>query len=295
MSDSATSSGSNRRNSSVGPGTRTDTDTLAPKAKLARIRDNQRRSRKRRREYLQELEEKYRECERAGVEASALVQAAARKVLDENRRLRALLKSRGVSDAEIDEVALEEREPQVVSSSTTTIQLETTLNTRRPCCPETKFESTPLPEQSERQARQTPGLTASFVADNTQRLSPLCMSSSSSQSFRQRTISPAITHPSPGYPQPTPTYLDPITSTNNTLPHDALHLDPLSLHEGWSSYATPFDHTSDSGHISTRTTIPQGVNTTGGHGVNLDLAYDDSGMFDGLVRFPNGTLNSRWE
>ncbi|KAF1817137.1 hypothetical protein P152DRAFT_382253, partial [Eremomyces bilateralis CBS 781.70] len=63
----------------------------------ARIRDNQRRSRARRKEYLQELEEKYRHCEQMGVEASAEIQAAARKVLDENKKLRAILQQRGLS------------------------------------------------------------------------------------------------------------------------------------------------------------------------------------------------------
>ncbi|KKY25763.1 hypothetical protein UCDDS831_g01856 [Diplodia seriata] len=75
-----------------------------PQAKdnLARIRDNQRRSRARRKEYLQELESKYRSCEQMGVQASAEIQAAAKRVLDENRRLRALLRHMGVSDADID-------------------------------------------------------------------------------------------------------------------------------------------------------------------------------------------------
>ncbi|KAF2432585.1 hypothetical protein EJ08DRAFT_585201, partial [Tothia fuscella] len=67
------------------------------KANLARIRDNQRRSRARRKEYLQELETKYRQCEQIGVEASSEMQVAARKVLEENRKLRTLLKSKGMS------------------------------------------------------------------------------------------------------------------------------------------------------------------------------------------------------
>ncbi|KAF1347999.1 hypothetical protein BDV97DRAFT_298634, partial [Delphinella strobiligena] len=71
-------------------------------ASLARIRDNQRRSRARRKEYLQELESKNRVCEAIGVEASAEIQAAARRVLDENTRLRQLLKQHGLSDADID-------------------------------------------------------------------------------------------------------------------------------------------------------------------------------------------------
>ncbi|KAF2728300.1 hypothetical protein EJ04DRAFT_528751 [Polyplosphaeria fusca] len=77
-------------------------ESKASKAQnLARIRDNQRRSRARRKEYLQELEAKLRGCEQMGVEASAEIQSAARKVLEENRKLRALLRDRGVTEAEI--------------------------------------------------------------------------------------------------------------------------------------------------------------------------------------------------
>ncbi|KAJ4301587.1 hypothetical protein N0V90_003680 [Kalmusia sp. IMI 367209] len=60
-----------------------------------------RRSRARRKEYLQELEAKLRDCEQVGIEASAEIQSAARRVLDENRKLRALLHERGVSDSDI--------------------------------------------------------------------------------------------------------------------------------------------------------------------------------------------------
>ena len=71
-------------------------------ANLARVRDNQRRSRARRREYLSELEEKWRICEHRGIEASAEIQAAARRVVEENKRLRQLLYQHGILDVEID-------------------------------------------------------------------------------------------------------------------------------------------------------------------------------------------------
>ena len=48
------------------------------------------------------MEERLRECERRGVEASSEIQQAARKVLEENKRLRALLNDRGVADESID-------------------------------------------------------------------------------------------------------------------------------------------------------------------------------------------------
>lgn len=60
----------------------------------SRIRDNQRRSRARQKEYIHELEEKVQACERLGVQASLEIQQAARNVLEENKRLRALLMSR---------------------------------------------------------------------------------------------------------------------------------------------------------------------------------------------------------
>ncbi|CAH0015613.1 unnamed protein product [Clonostachys rhizophaga] len=72
--------------------------TPAQKANLARIRDNQRRSRARKREYLQDLENRLRVCELQGIEASAEVQMAARRVAEENRQLRELLQKQGLSD-----------------------------------------------------------------------------------------------------------------------------------------------------------------------------------------------------
>lgn len=59
------------------------------------------RSRARRKEYLQEIEAKLRSCEQLGIEASAEIQSAARKVLEENKKLRSLLLECGMSDADI--------------------------------------------------------------------------------------------------------------------------------------------------------------------------------------------------
>ncbi|TVY25439.1 hypothetical protein LHYA1_G005710 [Lachnellula hyalina] len=76
--------------------------TGSEKANLARIRDNQRRSRARRKEYLQELEAKLRQCELQGIEASAEIQVAARRVADENKKLRGLLFQNGVAEDSIE-------------------------------------------------------------------------------------------------------------------------------------------------------------------------------------------------
>ncbi|KNG91135.1 hypothetical protein ANOM_000563 [Aspergillus nomiae NRRL 13137] len=76
------------------------TDQIPPSL---RIRDNQRRSRARRREYIQDLEERLHKFEALGVQATREVQAAGRKVAVENTLLRSLLKLRGVSDRDVQE------------------------------------------------------------------------------------------------------------------------------------------------------------------------------------------------
>lgn len=111
---------------------RTDKNTLfflSPSQKsadLARVRDNQRRSRARRKEYLQELETKYWTCEQVGVGASAEIQAAARLVVNENKRLRALLMKYGISSREINGEG-EETASSVVEN------LEAMMGKRRAC------------------------------------------------------------------------------------------------------------------------------------------------------------------
>lgn len=58
-----------------------------------------------------------RTCQTAGIEISAEMQAAARRVLDENKRLRHLLKQRGLTDADI-ESASTQSSAEIVGSST---------------------------------------------------------------------------------------------------------------------------------------------------------------------------------
>lgn len=100
---------------------------------LARIRDNQRRSRARRKEYLADLETRYRTCEQLGVQASAEIQAAARRVVDENRRLRALLLQKGLSEAEIDTAPIAPADHPGLTQSAA--ELESLLVSPRACRP----------------------------------------------------------------------------------------------------------------------------------------------------------------
>lgn len=57
----------------------------------ARVRDNQRRSRARRKEYTKELEARLREYELKGVKVAQEIQDAARAVLEENKRLKIII------------------------------------------------------------------------------------------------------------------------------------------------------------------------------------------------------------
>ncbi|TQS33537.1 hypothetical protein Golomagni_06114, partial [Golovinomyces magnicellulatus] len=105
-------------------------------ANLARIRENQRRSRAKRKEYVQELERRLRTYELQGVEATAEVQVAARRVAEENKKLRELLREHGYSDDYIMhylKTSTQHQDGLVSQGSASGIQaLEQTMVTRRP-------------------------------------------------------------------------------------------------------------------------------------------------------------------
>ncbi|KAI9745612.1 MAG: hypothetical protein M1818_001146 [Claussenomyces sp. TS43310] len=115
----------------------------AEQENLMRIRDNQRRSRARRKEYLRELEARLRQCALQGVETSAEIQLAARRVADENRKLRCLLEKHGVGDNVVNAYLTDEPlharsshgpDASVATDSRLVEGLEQMLNTRKPCC-----------------------------------------------------------------------------------------------------------------------------------------------------------------
>lgn len=147
------------------------------------MRDNQRRSRARRKEYLQELEEKFRKCEQLGVEASAEIQAAARRVVEENRRLRALLRRKGVHEAEIDGF-VDAQEQESPSSES----LQTLLTTRKPCSGHSCCGS----------AGPGAGTDAGAGLDTGQRRLPSLTPSSSSSQTPASTLPTSAPRPAPG-------------------------------------------------------------------------------------------------
>lgn len=79
----------------------------------SRLRENQRRSRARKKEYLVSLEARFQACQRTGIEANVEIQVAAKKVVRENKLLRAMLNRRGVTDAEINKTLKEGERDQM--------------------------------------------------------------------------------------------------------------------------------------------------------------------------------------
>ncbi|CAI4210880.1 unnamed protein product [Parascedosporium putredinis] len=111
-------------------------------ANLERIRNNQRRSRARKKEYVQELEDRLRKVELQGVNAASEIQVAARRVASENKKLRALLHQNGVSEDTIDTFLYTSTTPPPQDSPTGRLarlgpsvnNLEQLLVPRRPSC-----------------------------------------------------------------------------------------------------------------------------------------------------------------
>lgn len=71
-------------------------------SRLSRIRENQRRSRARKREYLEDLEGRWKKCQELGVQANVELQKAARRVIEENALLRRILAELGWETARVE-------------------------------------------------------------------------------------------------------------------------------------------------------------------------------------------------
>ncbi|CUS15883.1 unnamed protein product [Tuber aestivum] len=107
------------------------TTAAGAKDNASRLRENQRRSRARKKEYLASLEARFQACQRAGVEANVEIQNAAKRVVRENLLLREMLRNRGVGDSEIDRVIREGGEESVDGESAVDGVLK--VLGRRPC------------------------------------------------------------------------------------------------------------------------------------------------------------------
>jgi len=144
--------------------------TASEKANLARIRDNQRRSRARRKEYLQELEARLRQCELQGIEASAEIQQAARRVADENKKLRSLLAQHGIGEDNIEGYLQRSQTSDTLmnnqfgNNSVAVQVLEQLLQTRKVCCAD---GNTGAPSISRSRDSSGSGSTVQSIWDNT--------------------------------------------------------------------------------------------------------------------------------
>lgn len=102
----------------------------------SRLRENQRRSRARKKEYLVSLEARLQACQRTGVEANVEIQVAAKKVVRENKLLRAMLVRRGVTDSEINKTLKdggEEEGSDEVGRSESAVEGVLRVLGKRPC------------------------------------------------------------------------------------------------------------------------------------------------------------------
>lgn len=77
---------------------------LEDQARASRIRDNKRRFRLRRKEYVADLERSLRQLRQQGVQATREVQLSARRVAKENVLLRSLLRSYGADEKVVNEL-----------------------------------------------------------------------------------------------------------------------------------------------------------------------------------------------
>ncbi|KAB8229547.1 bZIP transcription factor [Aspergillus alliaceus] len=110
-----------------------------------RIRDNQRRSRARRKEYIQDLEQRLHKFEALGVQVTREVQAAGRKVAVENTHLRSLLRLHGVSDQDIHEYLTAHTASVVLQNFHSGTVLETRSPSWKSSGPNTVSEGSPQP------------------------------------------------------------------------------------------------------------------------------------------------------
>ncbi|PFH61175.1 hypothetical protein XA68_18058 [Ophiocordyceps unilateralis] len=91
-------------------------------ASAIRIRENQRRSRARRKEYVESMERRIQEYERRGVEATLEMQQAARTVAVENGRLRLMLAHMGAGASDV-EAFLQQLRHQDAAHALSTVRL----------------------------------------------------------------------------------------------------------------------------------------------------------------------------
>ncbi|KAM0252229.1 hypothetical protein ACHAP5_001214 [Fusarium lateritium] len=251
--------------------------TPAQKANLARIRDNQRRSRARRREYLQELEQRLRVYELQGVEASSEVQHAARRVAEENRQLRGLLNRHGIGDdyisSYLNSATATQTDPASVSHFTSNIpsdnvqSLQQVIAPRRPTALETSV-SYAIPPQESREPSIASGSTSS---------------SSIWEAGQAIPSGSAYARPLPSN-VPTPVPRQSITSSMHPQQYSShMFSDPqVSRTEGYHTIATPGALMEDPRrHSYSVASVPGDVSSTMGYSIPMNSFHNSVGQGGG--------------
>ncbi|ODA76255.1 hypothetical protein RJ55_08100 [Drechmeria coniospora] len=205
------------------------------KANLARIRDNQRRSRARKKEYLQDLERRVRLWELYGTEASAEIQMAARKVAEENKQLRCLLNRYGVGDEYIHHylqsgTVIPPSSPQgqpfrAGDPGPTVLSLQQLMQPRLPPA----YDRTVQMAQTSQSSRETSMTSASTTSSSLWEPTQTMASSYGHQARQQMTLSPPAVDPPPHAPYSPPNFAT-TAATPRRLPFSG-HASPSMLND----------------------------------------------------------------
>ncbi|KAK9390369.1 hypothetical protein V1515DRAFT_590135 [Lipomyces mesembrius] len=160
--------------SSVGPQATKGKGAINNTDHLARIRENQRRSRARKREYVADLETKIRSCQEEGLQLNIQIQRTARRVVDENRKLRELLSKVGVDDRMVEDWLRNKESGEYEIGPARRKEEEDILKAKHPCmacgtAPANKVKDDRSPARSQisvAPASSSPITTASLLPRN---------------------------------------------------------------------------------------------------------------------------------
>lgn len=266
---------------------------------LARIRDNQRkfgvsdlrlrrrftihqhmlttlsgRSRARRKEYLHELEAKLRSCEQVGIEASSEIQTAARRVLDENRKLRGLLYERGVPEPDI--VAALGGHPDRTYDQVSAGPMLNAMLERRITSNVVSSTSTPAPLHTHTRAASMPRQMPSVPPINIPAPRPTALSCTDSPSPGS-IVSSMGTSPPPSYSTPfyaasmTPPAADIKAEDAYSYPYDQPYNNAWTYSSDFNYVADPVNYYGNSTCVDAANII-RTMRANSGPGLEADLS-----------------------
>ncbi|KAI5805214.1 hypothetical protein EDC01DRAFT_642629 [Geopyxis carbonaria] len=226
-----------------------------------RLRENQRRSRLRKKEYLASLEARFRDCQRTGIEASVEIQNAAKRVVRENQKLRGLLRIRGVPDSEV-ELWLRSGDLASDAGELTAVDAVEKALRRRPC----NAEPLDNPDSKDMGRRKSTGM----VNERRGGGSPCSIAVRTSCGESNSTVC-GPTRIQPQHPQ-----LDPQQLPPQQPPHD--QLSPLSSSASTASYS-PMSPTHSAAPSSSSYVLAHNLPSTIMHNPGFPSAHSQPPVF----------------